>query len=316
MSELALLPDAEVARAATYARQALSPATLAAYAADWAGFEAWCAGRGVAALPATPVTVAAYLAAIAATHAGSTLRRRLAAIGRAHRMAGLPWAGSHPAIGDTLAGIARRHGTPQRRAAAIGTVEIRKRVATCTDGLTGTRDRALLLLGFAAALRRSELVAVEREHLTMTPEGLRLLIPRGKTDQQGRGAELGIPRGKTTETCPVRALEAWLQASDCRYGPVFRKIDRWGNLETAALHPYALPKILARRLALAGIKAAGLERLSLHGLRAGFITEAYGAGVRDEAIMEHSRHRDIRTMRGYVRRAKLVGESPAGLVGL
>jgi integrase len=114
----------------------------------------------------------------------------------------------------------------------------------------------------------------------------------------------------------VRALEAWLQASSCRYGPVFRKIDRWGSVETAALHPYALPRILARRLALAGIQATGLERLSLHGLRAGFITEAYQAGARDEAIMAHSRHRDIRTMRGYVRRAKLVDESPAALVGL
>ncbi|WP_370655744.1 site-specific integrase [Paracraurococcus lichenis] len=88
------MPDTDLVRAAGYARQALAPATLAAYAADWAGFEAWCAGRGVAALPATPVTVAAYLAAIAATHAGSTLRRRLAAIGRAHRMAGLPWTAS------------------------------------------------------------------------------------------------------------------------------------------------------------------------------------------------------------------------------
>ena len=97
---------------------------------------------------------------------------------------------------------------------------------------------------------------------------------------------------------------------------MFRKVNRWGSIEATAPHPYALPRILARRLALAGIKAAGLERLSLHGLRAGFITEAYKAGARDEAIMEHSRHRDIRTMRGYVRRAKLVGESPAALVGL
>jgi integrase len=316
MADLAPLPRADLARAASYARQALAPATLAAYAADWADFSEWCQSRGVGSLPAAPATVAAYLAALADSHAGSTLRRRVAAIGRAHSMAGQPWSATHPAIRDTLAGIARRHGTPARRAAALGTAEIRKLVATCTDGLTGTRDRALILLGFAAALRRSELVAVEREHLTVTAEGLRLLIPRAKTDQQGRGAELGIPRGRKPETCPVRALEAWLQASGCRYGPVFRKIDRWGNVETTALHPYALPKILARRLTLAGIKASGLERLSLHGLRAGFITEAYQAGARDEAIMEHSRHRDIRTMRGYVRRAKLVGESPAGMVGL
>src|ERR687889_608048 len=99
MSELTPLPDTDLARAATYARQALAPATLAAYAADLAG-----------------------------THAGATLRRRLAAIGRAQRMAGHPWSGSHPALRDTLAGIARQHGTPQRRAAALGTAEIRKLV--------------------------------------------------------------------------------------------------------------------------------------------------------------------------------------------
>jgi integrase len=168
--------------------------------------------RGVVSLPAAPATVAAYLAALASTHAGATLRRRVAAIGRAHRMAGHPWAATHPAIRDTLTGIARQHGTPARRAAALGTAEIRRLVATCTDGLTGTRDRALLLLGFAAALRRSELVAVQREHLTVTPEGLRLLIPRAKSDQAGRGAELGIPRGARAETCPVRAREAWLAA--------------------------------------------------------------------------------------------------------
>lgn len=316
MSDLVPLPAPDLARAASYARQALAPATLAAYAADWADFSAWCRARSIAALPAAPATVAGYLAALAGSHAGATLRRRVAALGRAHRMAGHPWSAAHPVIRDTLAGIARQHGRPARRAAALGTAEIRRLVATCSDGLCGQRDRALLLLGFAGALRRSELVGVQREHLTVTPEGLRLLIPRAKGDQAGRGAELGIPRGSRAATCPVRAVEAWLAASGCAFGPVFRKIDRWGSIETAALHPYALPKILARRLALAGIKTSGLERLSLHGLRAGFITEAYRAGALDEAIMEHSRHRDIRTMRGYVRRARLLTESPVKTLGL
>jgi integrase len=112
------------------------------------------------------------------------------------------------------------------------------------------------------------------------------------------------------------SLEAWLAASGYAFGLVFRKIDRWGTVETTALHPYALPKILAQRLALAGLQPAGLEQLSSHGLREGFITEVYQAGARDEAIMAQSRHRDIRTMRGYVRRAKLADESPAGMVGL
>ena len=316
MSELTILPPADLALAADYARQALAPATLKAYAADWAEFSAWCQQRGASALPADPTTVAAYLASIAVSHARSTLRRRLAAIGRAQRMKGIAWAASHPAIRDTLAGIFRRHGMPQRQAAAIGTVELRQLVATCHSDLAGQRDRALLLLAFAGALRRSELVAVQREHITFTVDGMKLLIPRAKSDQEGQGAELGIPRGRKPETCPVRAMEAWLRASGCEYGPVFRKVDRWGTVERTALHPYAVPKLLARRVALAKLSSSGLERLSAHGLRAGFITEAYKAGARDEAIMAHSRHKDVRTMRGYVRRAKLVAESPAGLVGL
>lgn len=316
MSELTTLPASDLALAQDYAKQALSPATLRAYATDWEDFTGWCRSRSIDALPAAPTSVAAYLASMAVSHSRATLRRRLAAIGRAHRMKGIAWMPSHPAIRDTLAGIFRKHGMPQRRAAAIGTAELRKLVATCGSDLTGQRDRALLLLGFAAALRRSELVAVHREHLTFTAEGMKLLIPRAKTDQEGQGAEIGIPRGMKPETCPIRAMEFWLRASDCQYGPVFRKVDRWGTVEQTCLHPDALPKILKRRIAMAGLTSSGLERLSAHGLRAGFITEAYKAGANDEAIMEHSRHKDVRTMRGYVRRAKLVSDSPAKLVGL
>jgi integrase len=316
MPDVATLPASDLALAADYARQALSPATLRAYRADWEDFAAWCHRRAVAALPAEPATVAAYLASMAISHARATLRRRVSAIGRAHRMKGFAWMPEHPAIRDTLAGIFRRHGLPSRRAAAIGTAELRRLVATCDSGLTGTRDRAILLLGFAAALRRSELAAIEREHLTLGAEGMRLLIPRAKADQEGEGAEVGVPRGAKPETCPVRAMEAWLRDSDCRYGSVFRKVDRWGKLSAEGLHPNSLPKIFARHVAGAGLTAAALERLSLHGLRAGLITEAYQAGARDEAIMAHSRHKDVRTMRGYVRRAKLLGDSPAKLVGL
>ncbi|TDH58239.1 hypothetical protein E2C06_33670 [Dankookia rubra] len=131
--------------------------------------------------------------------------------------------------------------------------------------MTGQQDRVLLLIGFAGALRRSELVAVHREHLTFTAEGMRLLIPRAKSDKEGRGAEIGIPRGMKPETCPVRAMEFWLRASDCQYGPVFRKVNQWDGIETTALQLGALPKILARRVALAGLKANAMERLSAHG---------------------------------------------------
>ena len=114
----------------------------------------------------------------------------------------------------------------------------------------------------------------------------------------------------------MRALEAWLEASACRFGPVFRRVDTWGGIDRAALHPDAVRQILRRRAEKAGLATAGLERLSPHDLRAGFVTEAYRAGARDEEIMAHTRHRDLKTMRGYVRRAKLMTDSPAKLLGL
>jgi integrase len=302
--------------AVDYASDSHSAATRRAYRSDWADFSTWCRSAGWSPLPAAPQTIAAYVASMAATHSRSTITRRLAAIGQAHRLAGHEWIPSHPLIRTTLRGIARRHGSAVRRSAALTTAEIRKLVATCADDLAGLRDRALLLVGFAGALRRSELVGIDREHLVSRDTGLQLTLPRSKGDPDGAGVEVGLPRGNRRETCPVRALEAWLLASDCAFGPVFRKVDLWGNIEHRRLNPDAVREILLRRAKLAGITVPAGERLSPHGLRAGFVTEAYMAGARDEQIMAHTRHADLKTMRGYVRRAKLVTESPAKLLGL
>lgn len=305
-----------LAAAVAYASGADAPNTRRAYAADWQHFSEWCAQAGAEALPAPPETVAAYLASMARTHALATLRRRLASIARAHRQAGRElWTG-HAAIRGTLRGIARAHGRPQRRAAALATPEIRKLVAACGPDAAGLRDRALILLGYAGALRRSELVAVDREHIAFDAAGLRLTIPRAKGDQEAQGETLGIPRGQRPGTCPVRALEAWLQSSDCRFGPVFRRVDRWGGVERHRLHPSSVRQILLRRAAGAGLEGTALEPISPHGLRVGFVTQAYQAGLRDEEIMGHTRHRDLKTMRRYVRRARLMQDSPATKLGL
>jgi len=347
------LGEAALEAAKAYARLALAPATCRAYQADWTHFFAWCAEAGFSALPAAPATVGAYLAALAPTHARASLRRRLAAIGQMQLLHGYEWVSSHPEVRAPLRGMLRKHGAPARRAAALGTAEIRRLIAACGAGQTGEqegrgsvapiaaargkdaerrrrrrvpraparlaalRDRALLLLGYAAALRRAELAAVTWERLVFTADGgLRLLIPRGKGDPEGEGAWIGLPRGERRDTCPVRALEAWRTASGCSDGPVFRKIDCWGHLGVEALHPDAIRQILLKRAAAAGLTVPDVERLSPHGLRAGFVTEAYAAGARDEQIMAHTRHRDLKTMRGYVRRARLGLDSPAKLLGL
>ncbi len=308
--------QAALAAAQALARKAAAPATLRAYKADWTHYAAWCAAAGFTPVPAAPVTVGAYLASLAETHAPTTIRRRLSAIGKMHRFNDLPWNPAHRDIQEPLQGLLRTHGRPVQKAASLSLAMLRQLVATCDRSARGRRDRALLLIGFAGALRRSELVALQVEDVAVVGGGLRLRIPRSKTDPAGQGTEIGLPRGKHVETCPVRAFDDWQAVAKRKAGPLFRRISTAGRIGDMALHPDAVRRILAYRVGMAGLTTDGFERLSAHALRVGFITEAYGKGVRDEDIMRHTRHRDLRTMRGYVQRAGLVDESPAGMIGL
>ena len=308
--------QAALAEAQRLARQATAPATLRATRADWQHFADWCARAGFVPVPAEPAVVGAYLASLADSHAPSTIRRRLAALGKMHRFNDLPWNPAHRDIQEPLRGVLRSRGRPARKAAALTLVMLRRLLVTCDSTARGRRDRALLLFGFAGALRRSELVGLQVEDVSPMPGGLRLRLRRSKTDPTGQGAELGLPRGRSPETCPVRAFAAWQAVAKRKAGPLFRKISTGDRIGADALHPDAIRKILARRLGMAGLGIDGFERLSPHALRSGFITEAYNKGVRDEDIMRHTRHRDLRTMRGYVRRAGLLSESPAGALDL
>jgi integrase len=308
--------EAALAQAQALARQAAAPATLRAYKADWQHYADWCARAGFAPVPAEPATVGAYLASLAVTHAPTTIRRRLAAIGKMHRFNGLPWTPSHRDIQEPLRGLLRQHGRSVQKAAPLTLEMLRRLMATCDSSARGRRDRALLLIGFTGALRRSELVSLQVEDVTVAAGGLRVRIARGKTDPAGQGAEIGLPRGKHAETCPVKAFRDWQAVAKRKAGPLFRRISTAGRIGEAALHPDAVRRILAHRIRLAGLEIEGFERLSAHALRVGFITEAYGKGVRDEDIMRHTRHRDLRTMRGYVQRAGLLTESPAGVLDL
>ena len=317
---VAPLPTAEgeaaLVQAQALARQAASPATLRAYKADWQHYAAWCARSGFVPVPAEPATVGAYLASLAETKAPTTVRRRLSAIGKMHRFNGLPWTPSHRDIQEPLRGLLRQYGRPVQKAAPLTLEMLRRLVATCDTSARGRRDRALLLIGFTGALRRSELAALRVEDVTVAAGGLRVRIVRGKTDPAGQGAEIGLPRGKHAGTCPVKAFRDWQAVAKRKAGPLFRRISTAGRIGEAALHPDAVRRILAHRTRLAGIEIDGSERLSTHALRVGFITETYGKGVRDEDIMRHTRHRDLRTMRGYVQRAGLLTESPAGVLDL
>jgi len=299
-----------------YLQLSFAPATQRAYSADWKDFLRFCAEMGFVAMPATPKTVAAYLVSIAKRRSPATVRRRLAAIRLAHRLAREAAPAEDAEVQIALKGTRRRHGRPVQQAAAIRLTELRRLLSTCTEDTTGRRDRALLLLGFAGALRRSELVALDVTDLTHTMEGLRLRIRRSKTDTAAEGVELGIPRGRHPLTCPVRAVEAWLATLKHRTGPLFRAVHQTGAIGRERLHADSVRFILQAHARKAGLPVTGPKRITAHGLRAGFITEAYDRGLRDRDIMQHSRHRDLKTMHGYVRLARLLTDSPAGEVGL
>jgi integrase len=197
--------------AAEFARHSRAPATESAYASDWADFSAWCNSAERIALPAEPVTIGAYLSDRSGILKVSTLNRRLAAITAMHRLGGHGLDGKHPAIALVLAGIRRAYGTRQIAKRALLTEDLRRIVRKLRVDRPGDcRDSAVLLVGFAAALRRSELIALDLDDITITQAGLTILVRRSKTDQEGQGREIGIPRSRKSATCPVAALEAWL----------------------------------------------------------------------------------------------------------
>jgi integrase len=245
----------------------------------------------------------------------SALRRRVAAIAWHHRSLGHTWQAGHAAIRQTLSGIGREHHRPVRPAAALISTDVKRLIAVCPNDLAGLRDRALFLVGLAGAFRRSELVGIDVAHLRFETESLIVRIPRSKTDQAGQGADVALPRMRGTETCPVRALEAWLRRARIRRGPVFRRITAAGTIE-GRLTGDGVYKILRVRAGAAKLTVAATERLSPHGLRAGMITEATLNGALDEQIMPHSRHKDASSMRGYRRRARIVVDNPARLLDL
>jgi hypothetical protein len=239
--------DAEAQRAtadrvATPAAVPRSPApeTLRLYARDWAAFVSWCRLAGAAPLPAVPATVAAYLATLGERLSAGALARRAAAIAARHREHGLASPASDPAV-TTLLRHARRIATRRRPLPPTATRLIRMATA-CPGDLAGLRDRALLLLA-AAGFGRAALVDLDVEHVQFIEAGVDLTLHR----QSGAGRIVTVRRIASVGACPVRALKDWMEATDSRFGPVFRKVDRWGNVEHRRLGTDAIRRILARR---------------------------------------------------------------------
>lgn len=293
----------ELAHAAReYAAAAQADNTKRAYESDRRHFAAWCARYEFAPMPATVPVVTLYVTALAtAGKSVATIRRRAAAVARAHREAGELPPTSDPDFRKVLEGISRVEGTAPKKKTALLRDQLQDMIAVIeTDTNVGLRDRALILVGFALALRRSELVALQVEDLTPSPDGMVVRIARSKTDQQARGHELLLVYGKPPNPCPVRALRAWLDASGLTTGPVFRRVTRTGAV-SSPLQPQAVATIIKRRATHAGLPA---KDFAGHSLRSGYATQAARDGHSSTQIGAVTRHKDQRVLAGYIQAGK------------
>ena len=230
----------DVQPAAPSLRRSPAPETQRLYAGDWAAFVTWCRLAGAAHRPAAPATVANYLATLSERLSAGALARRAAAIAAEHRLHGLTSPASDQTV-TTLLRQARRNAT-RRRAAPPTAARLIRMATACPGDLAGLRDRALLLLA-ATGLGRSALVGLDVEQVHFMESGVDLILHR----QLGAEHTVTVRRVASLGACPVRALKDWIDATDSRFGPVFRKVDRWGNVEHRRLGTDAIRRVLARR---------------------------------------------------------------------
>ena len=270
--------------AATYAVASQGAGTIAAYRSAWTGFIEWCGERGRPSLPTTDDALADYIAHRADRgHAVSSIRVALAAIKKAHELAEIEYPRTRRAD-MVLEGVARTIGTaPRRQARAISIAVLRQMI----EATPSARNRALLLIGFGAALRRSELAALDVRDVAFDPRGLMITIRRSKGDQTGKGHVISIAAG-SDGLCPVAELRAYL--GDRRDGPLFANSDGTRLCD----------KSIARIITTAA-ERADIEGVSAHSLRAGMITTAVANGAPLAFVQKHARHVKVDTTAGYVR---------------
>lgn len=311
---------------AGYVEAARAPNTLRGYRSDWSEFTAWCTRHRLEPLPAGAATISAYLTELARAGAKvGTMSRRLSAIRFAHQLRDLPDPTTGARVVAVWEGIRRTHGAPPDQAAPLMPPQLLDVLDACPTtrtwktrpaqpDLAGLRDRALLLVGFFAALRRSELAALTVDQLAEHAHGLVLALPRSKTNQYGLDTELVVlPRAGHPARCPVTALGTWLDAAAITDGAVLRPISKGNRALPRHLHPESINDLVQAAVHRADPDATGY---SAHSLRAGFVTYAHLRGASDRAIAHQTRHRSLATIGTYVRIEEAWTDNAATQLGL
>jgi integrase len=330
----------------SFTEQDMSKNSIGAYLSDWEDFCMWCQQNNCQFMPANSCDVADYLEDRAKnTWVGlsgknrslkekqplkwNSLERRLTAIAKIHQYNGYEFSRKDPAIKRTLAGIKRvlskeqTHRIIEERKSPVLMEDIRKMVDSLPESLSGKRDRALLLIGFSGALRRSELAGIHKEHLQFLKEGIILLLPWSKTGMR----EVNIPYGSNPNTCPVRALQEWITIAKIESGPVFRAVNRHRQIQNSALSDKAIALIITRndyikdKVKEATEKKAHDSTIVVpdfggHSLRAGFVTQAILNEAPEHAIMAHTGHKKSDTLKKYIREVNRWKHNAAARLGL
>jgi site-specific recombinase XerD len=303
-----------IASANEYVRRSKAKNTIKAYQSDWQSFSRWCKTRGLCSLPAEPRVVALYLSDMADHgYKASTIGRHMISIGLAHKTRGHASPTSDETVKAVWRGIRNTLGVAPQGKSPILVEDLRRMLQHAPNDLMGLRDRALLLLGFAGAFRRSELVSLNVEDVEFTRAGLIITLRRSKTDQAGEGRKVGIPYGSFIETCPVRTLQAWMAAAGIETGPLFRHVTKGREIGTKHLSDKTVARIVKKY-----VERIGLDKRHFagHSLRAGLATSAAMAGASERDIMAQTGHKNPMMVRRYIRDGNLFRSNAAARIGL
>ena len=280
--------------------------TLRAYKSDFKDFGAFCVKHGFDSLPTEPKIVSLYLTHLSKNSKISTLRRRLVSIGMVHKLKGHYLDTKHPIIIENLMGIKRVKGSIQKGKKPILINHLKSIINVINqqeiDEIKKLRDKTIILVGFGGGFRRTELVSIDHEDLEFVPEGVKITIKRSKTDQFGEGMVKGLPYFSNELYCPVINLKKWLELSNIKSGPIFRRFAKGSVLTNNRLTDQSVVLIIKDCLNLAGIEN---KNYSGHSLRSGFATVAAESGADERSIMAMTGHKTTQMVRRYIKEANI-----------
>ena len=310
-------PDTELEallrRAQLLAASASAPRTLEIHRANWRDFDLWCVAHKLTSLPSTPATVALYVSSLSERLAMATIEQKLATIARAHRSAGFESPTRTHLVREIVKGARSVLGVAPHPKDPLLIEDIRRMVANCRDDLLGIRDRSIILCGFALAARRKELASLRVSDLEWTESGLVISCRGGKTNQEQECMKKAIVAGADQETCPVRALREWLRIARIEVGPIFRAVDRHGNVSSQPLYPGSIARIVKVAATRAGLAASNF---SSHSLRSGMASQAAKNGADERSIARTTQHKSLRVLRRYIHAGTMFEDNASARLGL